>query len=165
MSITIASWWENFRYRRRVLWIRRRWAYFFCGCFFCRTVPKLFVDETFWVSKKSGFEFQIFFGYEGRGGGVSRFSVNYILSHSTKKLSRGNPVFQEISRFIFFVHERESITILTNFCFKVPQLIVEEPFCVSENFLQWRNFMDKGVGGEGYNYSPSFFVSQFRNHS
>ena len=72
-----------------------------------------------------------------RGEGVSRFSVEKLLSHSTETFRRRtllcfrkSPVSQSLS-----IREggyRDFLSIV--FCLTVPKDIVGEPFCVSEKF-------------------------------
>ena len=53
---------------------------------FCLTVPKNFVGESFTLALFSGIG-KVWI--RGRGGGVSRYSVEKFLSHSAEKLRRG----------------------------------------------------------------------------
>ena len=78
-SVSISGASKNFMYKRAMSR--------FSTDFFCLAVPKKFVREPFCTvfQKKSGTEkFSCI-----RGGGVSRFSVDFFLSHTVEKLHRG----------------------------------------------------------------------------
>ena len=77
----------------------------------------------------------IFYAKE-EGGGVSRYSFENFLSHSTKKIHRRTLLcFRKLMRSKNFIHKRGYHDFLSKFfCLKVPKNFVEKPFGVSENF-------------------------------
>ena len=74
---------ESFLYRIN-LWMRSGVVSNFSVEFFCRTVSKNAVEEPFSLSLISGIE-KVRKRELGGKGGVSRFSVQIVLSHSAEK--------------------------------------------------------------------------------
>ena len=108
----------------------------FCRIFFLLTVPKNAVGKPFSLSLISGIE-KVWM--RGRGGGVSRFSVENFLSHSAQKFRRGTLLisFRKflVAKILWIRGGREYQDFPSkNFCLTVPKNFVEEPVCVSENF-------------------------------
>ena len=105
---------------------------------FSLSLPKKFVEkpfcvlETFWYRKMLGI----------REGRVSRFSVQTVLSHSTKKLRRRTLLcFRKIEfRKLLRIRRRYHYSLLINFCPTESKIFVGEHVCVSENF-GYRNFL------------------------
>ena len=86
-------------------------------------------------------ERKFFYGEEGEGkGGISLFSVENMLYHSTERHRKGN--FPSVSQSFSGIEKKRlhirgtggTITILNQmFCLNVTKPFVEEPFCVSKN--------------------------------
>ena len=101
---------------------------------FCLTVPKNFVGEHFGVSENFGYRKILCI----REGGVSRFSVENFLSHSTEKFRWGTLRFIRKFRVSknFNASERGGYHVCPSktFCHTVPKNFFGEHFGVSENF-------------------------------
>ena len=97
--------------------------------YFCPTVPKRFVGESFTVALISGTERVCI-----RGGGVSRFSVENFSSHSAE-IFRGGILYccinfgnrKGLDKRCGEYHDFPS----NNFCLTVPKIFVGEPFSVA----------------------------------
>ena len=101
---------------------------------FCLTVPKNAVGEPFSLSLISGIEKVWMRGW----GGVSRFSFDFFLSHTTETFRRGTLLccVSEIFRWpkSFWIRGGGSIKIIRRnfFCLTVPKIFVGEPLSFSE---------------------------------
>ncbi len=112
-------------------------------------MPKFFVRETFSVSLFPGTE-KVYM----KGGGVSRFSVGTLLSHSTEKLHRGILLYFRkylVSKKFKEERGREYQDFPSKiFCLAVPKNFVGESFSASifsgvERFYaseRWRGYPD-----------------------
>ena len=95
-----------------------------------------------------------------RKRGLSRFSVESFLSHSTEKLRKETLLsLKRNSSFENFrAEEGEGYHNLPSsiFCLTVPKYFVEEPFNFSENFWYRKMFMI-GESGGYYNFLSKWF--------
>ena len=128
--------------------------------FFCLTVPKISVGESFTVAIISGIE-KVWI----RGGGVSRFSVENFLSHSAENFRRG--IFYCCNNFGY----RKSLDkrgggasrfSVENFLSHSAEKFHGLPFNVSEN-LGHRKILC--IIGGIISFRRKFFVSQCRKTS
>ena len=105
---------------------------------FCLTVPKSFVGEPFCASEN--FRYRKFIRIRGGREGVSRFSVDYFLCHSTEKLRRGTLLFCVSENFRYRKNSwirggggqggKEYQDFRSKlFCPTVPKHFVDVPFC------------------------------------
>ena len=125
---------------------------------FCLTVPKNFVGEPFCAVFQKISGSQKFMDKRG-GGGVSRFSVEKLLSHSAEKC-RGHPF--NVSENLGY---RKILCIIGGitsfrrnlFCFTVPKNFVGQPFRVS-----LISGIEKIYASEGY---VTIFCRNFLSHS
>ena len=96
--------------------------------FFCLTVPKNFVGELFSVSLFSGIE-KVWIKW---GGGVSRFSVEFFLSHSAENFRRGIPYCCINFGYRKSFEKRGYQDFMSKiFCLTVPKIFVGESFTVA----------------------------------
>ena len=82
---------------------------------------------------------------------MSRFAVKIFLSHSTKSFPRGNLLcFRKFRLSEMFMPKRGTSSFpMENFLSPVPKNFVEEPICVSQNFLYRKTLGTRGGGGGG----------------
>ena len=94
----------------------------------CLTVPKIFVGEPFSVSLISGIEKLM------PVRGISRFSIENLLSHSTKKLRRGTLLcftkFRVAKKFMDKRGEYQDLPSKIS-CLTVPKIFIGEPLSIS----------------------------------
>ena len=140
--------------------MKKRGCHDFSFKIFCLTVSKNFVDEQFGVSENFGYRKN--FLHEK---GISRFSVENFLSHSTEKLRRRTLLcFRKILVSKIFMHRREASWFCRNFFVSQDRKIsLRGPFCVSEIFWYEKNFLDE-IGGITF-FRRKFFVSQGKKNS
>ena len=95
------------------------------------------------------------FGYRKKilHRGISRFSVEKILSHSTEKLRRRTLLcFKKNLVSINFIHERgRHQGLVENFLFHRAEKLRKRSLVCFRNFLVWKKIMDKRWGG-GYHF-------------
>ena len=111
---------------------------------FCLETPETFGGGTFLCFKN----FLVGKNFVVKGGG-SRFVVENVLSHTTEKVRRETlPSFRknlESKKNTDFrgagYHDFPSKL----FCFTVPNLLVEEPFCVSQSFGYRKFYSQEGI--------------------
>ena len=101
-------------------------------CRLCLTEPKNFVVEPFCVSENFWYR-KILWIRRGREG-VSQFSIENLLSHSTGKLRKRTLVCLTKIRVSKNFLQEGSSTIFCRLCLAEPKKFVGETFCVSENF-------------------------------
>ena len=97
-----------------------------------------------------------------RGGGVSRFSAEKLLSHSAEKVRGGGSISVSLISGIEKLHVAEGYVTVSDFlskffCLTVPKIFVGESFCA----VFQKKFVDK-KGGSIKIFRRKIFVSQCR---
>ena len=118
-------------------------------------ITENFVGDTSLFDKKSVIE--KFFArrgcqdFQSGGGGVSQFSFDYFMSHSTKTFV-GAPLSVSLTLGIEKVYAQSSYHYFLSefFCLTVPKNFVREFFCVSENSWYPINLWIRGVEVRGF---------------
>ena len=128
----------------------------FLSNFFCLTVPKIFIVEPYSVSLNSGTE-KVY--ASEREEGLSRFSVEDLLSHSDEKFHRGKSFSVSLNSGTEkpWIREGEYRDFPSNiFCITVPKSSIVEPLNVSPISGTEKNWIK---GGRVSRYSAEDFLS------
>ena len=124
---------EIFWYRKKFM--HKRGLITILSKFLCLTVPKIFVRESPTVFEKNSIKKKVLWMKRG----VSRFSLENFLSHSTEKFRWGTlRCMRKLRVAKNFVHRRGGayqVSSSKTFCHTVPKNFVREHFGVSKKFV------------------------------